>query len=473
MLDFKEITDGTQFEIFIRELLIASGLRAYWSGVGPDDGRDLICIEPQNGFFEDSSKKWLISCKHNATSNKSVGIDEIGSITDLCKQHGTDGYILACSTQPSSTVITRLENIAKNENITVTYLDAVKIELMLSTPKLWKIAQKFMPISSEAKKLNVVETESPNQWVVTYDGYYFFLRNRIGSDFKYYFGSVEKIIEQIKQIKMENSDHFIRIRSVFMDDKHFCYTYYLDYMYPNSERPSISSAEIMQMMGDGYAKDDGAGYNFDVRIIPYFKHSDHFDPDHYDYYVPYDSFYKEGIGRFRTQKEREEINDAEKELILKNKQKETFAFNNLKGLFEKLDFLKLVRAENSTIESLDKFYFQEDWTKLLENINCEQDRFFSAWFLLEVNDDAKFHEFITHLPQNIENQFRLTQLYAYVPDDDNSGCILANESSVKFYEFTVYVHPYSIKNKYIGRELINNSFNSISNAIEKYLSANL
>lgn len=36
MLDFKEITDGTQFEIFVREMLIAYGLRAFWSGVGPD-----------------------------------------------------------------------------------------------------------------------------------------------------------------------------------------------------------------------------------------------------------------------------------------------------------------------------------------------------------------------------------------------------------------------------------------------------
>ena len=51
MLDFKEIKDGTQFEIFIRELLIAYGLRTYWSGVGPDDGKDLLCIELQKSFF--------------------------------------------------------------------------------------------------------------------------------------------------------------------------------------------------------------------------------------------------------------------------------------------------------------------------------------------------------------------------------------------------------------------------------------
>ena len=52
MLDFKEIKDGTQFEIFIRELLIAYGLRTYWSGVGPDGGKDLLCIELQKAFLK-------------------------------------------------------------------------------------------------------------------------------------------------------------------------------------------------------------------------------------------------------------------------------------------------------------------------------------------------------------------------------------------------------------------------------------
>ena len=37
-------------------MLIAYGLRAFWSGVGPDGGKDLLCIEPQKSFFEDSEK---------------------------------------------------------------------------------------------------------------------------------------------------------------------------------------------------------------------------------------------------------------------------------------------------------------------------------------------------------------------------------------------------------------------------------
>ena len=35
-------------------MLIAYGLRTYWSGVGPDDGKDLLCIELQKSFFKDS-----------------------------------------------------------------------------------------------------------------------------------------------------------------------------------------------------------------------------------------------------------------------------------------------------------------------------------------------------------------------------------------------------------------------------------
>lgn len=407
MLDFKEITDGTQFEIFVREMLIAYGLRAFWSGVGPDGGKDLLCIEPQKSFFEDSEKKWLVSCKHNANSNNSVGINELGEITDLCEQHNATGYILICSTQPSAAVIARLEKISQKGKIKAIYWDATKIELMLSTPKLWRIAQKFMPISSESKKLNVIATEYPNQWVVTYDGFYFFLINRIGSDYNYYFNHIEKIIEDIKSIPLKNKDHFIRIRSIYFDDKHFSY----------------------------------------------------------------DSYFKEGKERFRTEREEVEYRDGKENLRAINETNRVSAFNRLKTLFEKLDFLKVCRAVNCTIENLDKFYFQADWTKLLNEIEYEQGRFFSAWFFLSVYDDEKFHKFISCLPQSMEHLFRLTQVYTYVPNDEN-GSILSEEKDVKFYEFTAYIHPYKAKNKYVGRKLINDTFNTFSNAIENYIKIN-
>ncbi len=468
MLNFKEIKNGTQFEIFVRELLIAYGLRAYWSGVGPDDGKDLLCIAPQKSFFENSEKKWLISCKHYANSDNSVGINDLGEIIDLCEQHDATGYILICSTQPSAAVVTRLEEISKKGKIKAIYWDATKLELMLSTPKLWRIAQKFMPISSESKKLNVTATEYPNQWVVTYDGFYFFLINRIGSDHHYYFNHIEKIIDEIKSIPMKNEDHFIRIRSIYFDDKHFSYVFYLDYMYPNIENPCISSTKIQELLGDGYTKDDGRFYQFDVRTIPYFKGSDHFDPDHYDYYVPYDSYFKEGKERFRTEKEENEYSTGKENLKLINEKNRVIAFNKLENLFRKLNFLDVIRAVNCTIENLDKFYFQADWTKLLNDIEYEQERFFSAWFLFAVYNDKKFHQLISCLPQSVEHNFRLTEAFVYIPNEEG-GSILSRKKDIKLYEFTVYIHPYNVKNKYIGRQLINNSFDIFSDAIEKYL----
>ena len=151
-----------------------------------------------------------------------------------------------------------------------------------------------------------------------------------------------------------------------------------------------------------------------------------------------------------------------------NENNRVVSFNRLENLFRNLDFLKVTRAVNCTIENLDRFYFQADWTKLLDDQEYEQERFFSAWFLFTVHDDEKFHQFISCLPQSVEHSFRLTQVQVYVPNNDK-GSILVNEKNSKLYEFTVYVHPYNVKNKYIGRQLINNSFNIFSNAIEKYL----
>lgn len=182
MLDFKELDkDGKEFELLIRELLFSKGFKVYWSGVGPDGGRDLLCIEEHKSFFAPSQKKWLIQCKHNANGGGSVGIKDLDDIVDSCLQHDATGFMLACSTQPSSAVVARLESINNNpkNDITAIYWDYVFIEQALSSPALWRVAQRFFPISSEASSWKVYATENPNHWVVNFKGYYFHLANRI------------------------------------------------------------------------------------------------------------------------------------------------------------------------------------------------------------------------------------------------------------------------------------------------------
>jgi hypothetical protein len=52
VLDFTELPqDGVDFERLVREMLFVLGHRAYWSGRGPDGGRDLFCVEERPSAF--------------------------------------------------------------------------------------------------------------------------------------------------------------------------------------------------------------------------------------------------------------------------------------------------------------------------------------------------------------------------------------------------------------------------------------
>ena len=103
MLDFKELDqNGETFELLIRDILARKGFQVQWSGRGADGGKDIICIERRDSFFAADSKKWLVQCKHNARSGKSVSHSDLDDIVDSCTQHNAEGYLLACSTQPSS-----------------------------------------------------------------------------------------------------------------------------------------------------------------------------------------------------------------------------------------------------------------------------------------------------------------------------------------------------------------------------------
>jgi len=181
-LNFKELpVDGQAFEQLIREVVFGLGLHVQWSGKGPDGGRDLICRETLAGVFATANRTWLVQCKHFAHASRSVGASDLDDVVDSCIQHGATGYVLACSTQPSSAVVSRLEGITGNpaNQITATYWDAIHIERLLSNPKMWALAQHFMPASAGDWK--IYATTRPNEFVAHYKGYFINLSNRIGS----------------------------------------------------------------------------------------------------------------------------------------------------------------------------------------------------------------------------------------------------------------------------------------------------
>lgn len=469
MLNFKELSvDGNQLELLIREILLTKGFRVQWSGKGPDGGKDLICWEERDSEFLKDTKKWLIQCKHNAHADKSVGLTDLDDIIDSCSQHETNGYLLVCSTYPSSKVVERLDGITNNQkvNIEATYWDSVKIEQLLSTPRLWKIAQTFFPKSSKNSSWEIYATNNPNQWIANYKGYHFHLSNRIGSKVDYHFSSINDRIKDFENIKFP-SGHFLRIRAVHFDDKNGCYSWFLDYMYPHDEKPVYNSKNIEHYLGDGSALSDGQLYSFDVISRPYLPYSDHYDKDHYDYYEPF-------LHAYHTGMKRDEFNldlrsNSWDEIFAHEdsmKKRRNESYDNLVEKLKELKCAKLIRSINANIEDLDKFNNLRDWRELIESINLEHDRFFSIWLFFDVKDKVKFFEFISKIPLRIETNFRFTKALICTPSNKTYGCDIDEDDSV--YEITISVHPQFINTSIEARKKLNEYVDEIIENIKDF-----
>lgn len=146
MLDFTELPfDGVKFEQLVRELLVRSGFEVHWTGVGPDGGRDLVVTEKAQGSLAPFQRKWLVSCKHYANSGKSVGLDDVTDINDACDAVGASGFLLACSTQPSSTVVRRFEEIEGRGKYIIRFWDSVEIESRKAGTLLTKWTNSVFP----------------------------------------------------------------------------------------------------------------------------------------------------------------------------------------------------------------------------------------------------------------------------------------------------------------------------------------
>jgi len=134
-----------------------------------------------------------------------------------------------------------------------------------------------------------------------------------------------------------------------------------------------------------------------------------------------------------------------------------------------LPFLKIVRSCNARIEDLDRFHLKRNWSEIIEDLKLETDRFFSAWFLFNVENEAELHRLITFIPQQIERSFRLSRACIYIPSDDHKRSIRDAAPDEYLYELTLSIHPSSIGNKISGRNLLNDYFLEVIESINAYL----
>jgi Restriction endonuclease len=470
MLDFSELSrDGQELELLARELLVRRGFEAHWSGRGADGGQDLICIERRDSFFAPDQKRWLIQCKHYAHSKRAVGLSDLDNVIDSCHQHQCSGYLLFTSTFPSSGVVQRLQAISANtrDSISATYWDATKIEQLLSTPRNWSLAQRFFPASANAHGWKIYATEYPNHWVVIFRGYYFHLCNRIGSSGEYHLETISRRISEIEAISLPDS-HVIRIRSVYYDDKNGVYNWYLDYMYPYDQEPSLGTAEIAHRLGSDDVL-DGQMYFFDVVARSYIKSSDHFDLDHYDYYSSFPIF---GYGLRRPMDHKADCEFRNSELQVREQlrmQKED-AFRELSDTLKRVPFFEVLNARNARIEDLKGFGLNRNWRELIGSLQIDSDNFFSAWFLIKTPKPGMLFDLLNYFPQKVERHFRIVSPFIFLPStDDGRRSVKSAEADGSLFELKLSIHPCCIADELSGRRLLNSYFSDISEAIKSFL----
>lgn len=303
MIDFTELPkDGTAFEQLVRELMLIADMRPHWSGKGPDQGRDIIITEVANGPLAIFERRWLVQCKHYAHSGKSVGRDDLGSIVDDCRQVGAEGYLLACTTQPSAGLITKLSEIQNQpaNNIVTTYWDAVDIERRIREPRSFALGHLFFPRSFEATPWQVYNDGSPNRWTANYKDYFFHLCSRISGKYPD-LAECEIIVDRLESISIGPGER-VRPRAIYFDDKHEEFTVFADYLVPSDSQPQLKPSHFQAHLLDGtglHSGKSGSWYAtyWDVELRKTWPLSDHFHVDHYDYYVPYRGTYQIGMAR--------------------------------------------------------------------------------------------------------------------------------------------------------------------------------
>ena len=159
ILDFKEIPEahvanGMQdtFELFARDFLSFMGFRITSApDRGADGGKDLIAEETRVGVGGETIVKWLVSCKHKATSGKSVSPNVEFNVTDRVSANKCDAFLGFYSTLPSAGLNTILEGLSFEQTI----YDREKIEgQLLHSSKGLEIAERYFPKSLAAWKTN-------------------------------------------------------------------------------------------------------------------------------------------------------------------------------------------------------------------------------------------------------------------------------------------------------------------------------
>ncbi|WP_046667360.1 restriction endonuclease [Neorhizobium galegae] len=155
VLDFTEIPEahlatGHQdtFELFARDFFKFEGYEiAADPDRGADGGSDITLLERRVGVGGETLVRWLVSCKHKASSGRSVSPTDDSNISDRVRANGCDGFVGFYSTLPSS----GLSKMVSGLGIPFQIFDREKIEgQLLHSSRGLELAKRYFPKSIEA-----------------------------------------------------------------------------------------------------------------------------------------------------------------------------------------------------------------------------------------------------------------------------------------------------------------------------------
>lgn len=458
MIDFKELPqNGDDFEFLIRDILYNKGLEVYWSGKGADGGKDLLCIEKQDSNFKATEKRWVIQCKHNAHANRAVNPSDIDDVAGVCDEHNATGYLLVCSTYPSSALVRRLEEIQKNKNITISFWDSRYIERELMKPQNWDIANLYFPITLSKMGWRI-STITPYFWHANYNGNIFYMAARIGN-YNYFLQDIQDRLNDLKQIK-KPKDHIIRLRAAYFDDKYTNYKLYIDYLIPINEDENMHYLDQTVKQFEKFDIIEGVSYEFDIMTYRYNYASDNFDQDHQTYYNKYLDTFKYGGSR---DGKRTYVYDCGDNSSSITESEVSNDFNNLCNTIESIDFITILKRTNAKIEFIDQFTENFTWNSIITSAAFDIDNFFDCQIRFECNDFNKLKCLVNFIPQSVSKHFHLDKNYIIVPDDGFEE----DEDAIFTLHFTV--HPAQITSKIQFRKFLNQYLREVKDGIDNYI----
>ncbi len=179
-LDFTDLPeDGSEFECMVQELLQTMGMHAERIGLGPDQGVDIIAEEimlDRLGAMQVS--RYVVQCKHFAHSGKAVGRSDVTDIRDTIGNHGANGYVLVTSTDVTSSLKERLQELREAEpSWNIQIWDRTELEHKLSTYPV--LTAKYFP--KRFRRVKIVNPEPKGEKET-------FVRDRILSHQREYVG---------------------------------------------------------------------------------------------------------------------------------------------------------------------------------------------------------------------------------------------------------------------------------------------